>query len=244
MPKKVEHLTKEWKEKIRNSNLGKKLTEETKRKMSLARKGRNISKEHRHKIHLSLKGRHVSLETEFKKGKKYSKEIIRKRSESIKKNAINNPNYGMKGKRHSEETRKKLSISHLGHISWNKGKKGIYSEEVIIKIREARAKQVLPKKDTTIEVKIQNFLEQLGIDYFKHKYMNIEHGYQCDILIPSMNLVIECDGNYWHKYPIGTEIDHIRTKELIEKGFRVLRLWECEIRAMDLNKFQDKLKEK
>ncbi|GAG67123.1 unnamed protein product [marine sediment metagenome] len=41
-----------------------------------------------------------------------------------------------------------------------------------------------------------------------------------------MNLVIECDGDYWHKYPVGRDIDHIRTKELIQKGFKVLRLWE------------------
>ena len=69
----------------------------------------------------------------------------------------------------------------------------------------------------------------------------IEHGYQCDILVPSMNLVIECDGNYWHKYPVGLERDHIRTKELIEKGFKVLRLWESEIKVMDIMNFKDHL---
>ena len=71
--------------------------------------------------------------------------------------------------------------------------------------------------------------------------MKIKHGYQCDILIPSMNLVIECDGDYWHKYPVGNDIDHIRTKELIEKGFKVLRLWEFEIKNMGLNDFKIKL---
>lgn len=109
------------------------------------------------------------------------------------------------------------------------------------KLRDVRAKQILPKKDTSIEVKIQNFLKQLGISYFTHQYMKIEHGYQCDILIPSMNLVIECDGDYWHKYPIGMEIDHIRTSEMLSKGFKVLRLWEREIKIMDINSFQNKL---
>jgi len=98
------------------------------------------------------------------------------------------------------------------------------------------------EKDTTIEIKIQNFLKQLKIEFFTHQYMKeIEHGYQCDILIPSLNLVIECDGDYWHKYPIGREIDRIRTSELINNGFKVLRLWECEIRAMRLNKFKEVL---
>ena len=105
-----------------------------------------------------------------------------------------------------------------------------------------RERLVIPKKDTSIEVKIQNFLKTLGIEFFTHQYMKIEHGYQCDILIPSMNLVIECDGNYWHKYPVGLEKDHIRTKELIEKGFKVLRLWENEIRLMKINDFKERLK--
>jgi very-short-patch-repair endonuclease/ribosomal protein L40E len=109
------------------------------------------------------------------------------------------------------------------------------------KWKEWRKTQVFPLKDTSIEVKIQNFLQQLKIEYFTHKYMNINHGYQCDIFIPSMNLVIECDGNYWHKYPTGTEIDHVRTKELIEKGFKVLRLWEFEIKKMGLDDFRMKL---
>jgi very-short-patch-repair endonuclease len=102
---------------------------------------------------------------------------------------------------------------------------------------------VFKKGYTTIEVKIQNYLKQLGITFFTHQYMNIEHGYQCDILIPSMNMVIEADGTYWHKYPIGRDIDKIRTQELIDKGFKVLRLWEFEIRKMTLKDFEVKLKD-
>ena len=110
-------------------------------------------------------------------------------------------------------------------------------------MKESRKKQICPIKDTSIEVKIQEYLKLLGIDFFTHQYIKeIEHGYQCDILIPAMDLIIECDGDYWHKYPIGTDIDHIRTKELIEKGFKVLRLWEREIKAMSLNEFKEKLK--
>lgn len=114
--------------------------------------------------------------------------------------------------------------------------------EIIKKIKLARMNQIFPKKDTKIEIKIKNFLEELKIDYFQHKYIKeIEHGYQCDFFIPSLNMVIECDGDYWHKYPIGKDIDKIRTSELFEKGFRVLRLWEHEIKIMDLKKFKEKM---
>ena len=133
----------------------------------------------------------------------------------------------------SEISKEKNRIKHL-----NKKATDITKQ----KLRDYRSKQIFPIKDTKIEIKIQNFLKEVGIEFFTHKYIKeIKHGYQCDILIPSIKLVIECDGNYWHKYPIGREIDHIRTSELLEKGFKVLRLWEHEIKDMDLNKFEEKL---
>ncbi len=110
--------------------------------------------------------------------------------------------------------------------------------------KKHRKYQKFPSKDTSIELKIQNFLKKLRIEFFTHQHMNIKHSYQCDIFIPSINLVIECDGDYWHKYPTGRDIDHIRTSELLKKGFKVLRLWEFEIREMGLYDFELRLKQK
>lgn len=137
------------------------------------------------------------------------------------------------GKKHSEETKKKISFSTIKKLSL---------PEIRQKLVIARSKRALPMKDTKIEIKIQNFLKQLSISFFTHQYIKqINHAYQCDILIPAMNMVIECDGNYWHKYPIGNELDHIRTKELIEKGFKVLRIWEAEINEMNIEEFKNKI---
>jgi len=106
-------------------------------------------------------------------------------------------------------------------------------------VKENRKTQVFPLQDSLIEVKIQNFLKELNIEFFTHQYMNqIEHSYQCDIFIPSMNMILECDGDYWHKYPIGKEIDMIRRQELIAKGFNVISLWESQIKEMNLNNFE------
>lgn len=119
-----------------------------------------------------------------------------------------------------------------------------HSENTINNIKQKRAKQIVPLQDTTIEVKIQDYLKLLGIDFLTHQYMKeIEHSYQCDIFIPSMRLVIECDGIYWHKYPTGNNIDHIRTEEMISKGFKVLRLWEIDIRKMTLDELRTKILE-
>jgi len=129
-----------------------------------------------------------------------------------------------------------------------------HAPHVMKKIKENRAKQTFPKKDTSIEIKIQNFLVQLKIDFLTHQYMKIKHSYQCDIFVPSMNLVIECDGDYWHgnrniyrneklteRILRQRELDNDRTRELIEKGFRVIRIWENKIVHMDLNQFREKL---
>ena len=168
------------------------------------------------------------------------------------------PDYiqGHNAKEFMNRPEEKERISKQSKERWKEpGRKEIQSRQIIEfyeknpeereraskQMKERRKTMVIPVKDTSIEVKIQNFLKQLGIEFFTHQYMKIEHGYQCDILIPYLNMVIECDGDYWHKYPIGNDIDHIRTKELLKKGFKVLRLWEFEINDMNINEFEKKL---
>ena len=208
----------------KNPMYGKHHTLESRKKISLGHLGLKQSKESIRKRLEKTKGNKPNLGKHWK----LSKETKRKMSESLKGNTRN------LGKHFSEEHKRKIGEG-------NKGKK--HSEESRKKISKARAKQIFPVKDTSIEVKIQNFLKQLNIEFFTHQYIKeIEHSYQCDILIPSMNLVIECDGDYWHKFPIGNDLDHIRTKELLENGFKVLRLWENEIRVMELNNFEELLK--
>ena len=191
--------------------------------------GRRRTKEFCEKIRKANKGKILSEETKKKLRKNALKQFKNGISEETKKKLRKNALKMWK----NPEFRKKLEKSLKGHIM---------PKEAIEKIKQARAKQILPTKDTSIEVKIQNFLKILGIEFFTHQHIKISHAYQCDILIPCMNLVIECDGDYWHKYPVGLDIDHIRTSELIKKGFKVLRLWEFEIKEMDLDKFKIKLR--
>ncbi len=114
--------------------------------------------------------------------------------------------------------------------SKNKGKG--YATKLL---KEARKYHILPIKDTKPEIKMQQLLKELNIDFVTHKYMNIEHGYQCDILIPSMNLIIECDGDYWHNILQVKKRD--KKQDLIFKnnGYDVYRFWEHEINKSPIN---------
>lgn len=47
----------------------------------------------------------------------------------------------MKGKHHTKKSKEKNRIAHLGKIPWNKGKKGIYSKEILIRIGNAHKEE-------------------------------------------------------------------------------------------------------
>lgn len=136
----------------------------------------------------------------------------------------------IKGQHPSRESIEKNRNAHLGkHYS----QKTEFTSE---RSKTIRADIIFPKQDTKIEKKMQGFLKELQISFIAHKRIrNIVHAYNCDLFIPSLNLVIECDGNYWHNYPIGTVIDHQRNREMRERGYKVLRIWEEEIRDLKLN---------
>ncbi|MEK6879498.1 MAG: DUF559 domain-containing protein, partial [Nanoarchaeota archaeon] len=86
-----------------------------------------------------------------------------------------------------------------------------------------------PKRNTSIEVKMQNELTKRNIIFSTNKLIdNINKKYHCDIFIEP-NIVVECDGDYWHNLPNKKETDKIRTKEMQEKGYVVFRFWESEI---------------
>ena len=198
------------------------------------------------------------------KSKESTKDKISKsRLKGFKNGKIIHPK-GMLGKTHPNKGKKFEEI--YGKEKSNKLKNILsiitkrYLESHPDHMKNMRINVVLPMKDTSIELKIQEFLTTLHIEYFTHKYMSeITHDYQCDIYIPSQKginqkTIIECDGCFFHACPTckpkefswttkRRDLDTIRTKELIEKGFRVLRLWEHEIKVMDIKTFQLNLME-
>jgi G:T-mismatch repair DNA endonuclease (very short patch repair protein) len=161
---------------------------------------------------------------------------------------INGYSTSLKGREFSKNHRKNISLSMTGKTPWNKGNgdyiKGSenpmfgkkHSEKTKEKIREARMKQKLPTKFTSIEIKIKKFLDILRIPYKTHKaVMGIS---QPDFFIEP-NICIYCDGDYWHNLPEVIKRDKKINEILIFAGYKVLRLWENKINSMDVNKFKN-----
>ncbi len=224
MPRGIYPRTKEQYEKIGIANAiklkGRKLSMETRKRMSLAKRkrieelGYMNSPETRKKL------------SEIMKRKWANRDVTEKQVNNIKK-------YGVK-------------------TQFKKGHK--VTKKTREAVKKSRAKQIFPIKNSSIEVKIQNFLTKLHIEFVTHKYMNLKSSYQCDIFIPiqkgiNQKTIIETDGCYWHgcatcKFKQSNNIknamkkDKLRTKELIEKGFKVIRIWEHDIKNMNLNDFK------
>jgi len=168
-----------------------------------------------------------------------SLKLFSKNSKMIKGNKIKKYH---KGYKHTQETIRKI-INHVNRHNFPKGNlnPGVNkSKETIGKIKLKRLYQKIVKKDTFPERAIQKILRKNKISFIKHKpIINIKHKYQCDIFIEP-NIIIECDGDYWHNYPNLREIDKTRNKELQEKNYVIIRFWEKDIRE-DINKCLDKL---
>ena len=97
--------------------------------------------------------------------------------------------------------------------------------------------------DTKPELKVKAHLDSLGIVYEHPKRVS---RFSVDFYIPSTNIIIEVDGCWWHCCPIhcpypekGEMVrfkDRVRTTNLIESGFLVIRIWEHDIMRSEVYK--------
>ena len=92
-------------------------------------------------------------------------------------------------------------------------------------LRCSRNSQAFPRKDTKIEIKMQESLKRLNIDFEKHRPMLG----QPDIFI-SPNICIFVDGEYWHSRIKRIWYDYKVDSELEKRGMKVIRLWGDDIK--------------
>ncbi len=102
-------------------------------------------------------------------------------------------------------------------------------------------------KDTSIEVKVRKYLFSQGFRYRKH--VTALPG-KPDIVLPKYHAVVFVNGCFWHRHPGCKEAympktrvefwqkkfernvqnDAMQRKELMDAGWRVFTVWECEVK--------------
>jgi len=142
-------------------------------------------------------------------GYSHSKETKEKiRHATLKQENFNR--LGMLGKKHTFEWKKNMSEFHIAHPNKH-------------------------FKNTSIEIKIQNELIENKIPFIKQT--GVEKVAVVDFFLPDFNVVIQCDGCYWHnclehnpKHHIeARQRDITQTAKLEARGVKVFRFWEHDI---------------
>lgn len=165
--------------------------------------------------------------------------------------------YGMRrtpvGFKHTDETKEKMSLSHKGKLSWNYNgglpncktcKKQLKSykskicitcyhadiskEEYKRRMLIALNKQQNMKEPTSIEKKVYKELKERGFLFETQKLINGK--FLVDAYIPSLNMVIEVDGSYWHSMDRVVKKDKAENAYLTKCGFNLIRLSEEDVK--------------
>ncbi len=168
-------------------------------KSQIGKKRESFSDEWKQKMSEAHKGKHHSKESNEKNR---LARLGKKLSEKtkLKLNKVN------LGKKHSEETKRKMSD---------------------IKIKHYEEGKYLFFKETKIELAIENELRRANIKY--QKQFGISGVGIVDFFLPDFNMIIECDGDYWHTREGVPQRDADRDLRASFKGYETLRFWEHEI---------------
>lgn len=148
--------------------------------------------------------------------------MYRKHHTKVAKLKISKANKGYKA---TKETRKKISKVHKGKkhsLVWRKNlskalKEHFVSRETKNKLREARFKQKIPSKDTLIECKMKHALRKNKIKFRTH--IPIANFCIPDIFIKP-NLLVQCDGDYWHSPVKNNGKDKRQDRRLQKLGYK------------------------
>lgn len=150
-----------------------------------------------------------------------------------------------------DDTLTKLKGTKLQLQSWidqrqrrkqaEEGKRGREEPYVGKSITEFVRDKVESGRRTDIEAMVEAELKRRGEEYQFEARLGI---WYVDFFLPQRNLVIECDGEYWHRSREALGSDLNKTLDLREKGYRVARLMYgeeacCEIVRRDLDELFD-----
>ena len=122
------------------------------------------------------------------------------------------------------------------------------------KQRSAIMKAVKSKDNKSTELKLIGIFKSLHITGWRRNYKLIGHP---DFVFPKERVALFADGCFWHGHDCRNVTpsdnaeywkkkiernkirDRVVTDELTRKGWKVIRIWECEIKEDDVQKLME-----
>lgn len=226
-------------------NTGKAVPEETRRKISESLKGRPghpMSEEVRQKLGASHLGKPHPHTAEWNAN--ISKALTGRSLSAEHRLATSHGHMGQlawnKGKPMTEEQRRHISAIQRGRKndpeSNRRTAEGVRRYWASLTPEEKRRRTAkgtrallthAPRHTTRIEGIMASALDRRGISYERQYRIGRFHA---DFYLPEWNLVLECDGDYWHSLPRHKEFDLRRDEFMRSLGYRVCRVWEHAIK--------------
>ena len=123
------------------------------------------------------------------------------------------------------------SLSHPGKTNgmWNKK----HTAEVKEICRQAKIKNM---KDGVYASSVSRGENKL-LEKLREKFGEVIHQFTVpnyhrvyDMYIPSLNLIVEYDGDYWHREEKYLPKDSRDTAKAIKRGFKIFRYWESTVK--------------
>ena len=206
-------------EKLRLANTGKKHTVESIEKIRRAQLGKPSNK----------------------KGKTFEEMYGEEKTNILK----NNLSFIQTGQKRSEEVKANMKIAHnrpevvekhrqANTISTNRPKAIEKNRaKAIRQLEDPNSKFRPPTKtfNTSIEKIMKAIFEKLNVQYIFQKHISTK---LVDFYIPHKNLIIECDGTYWHGRPEQEKIDRERDDLFRSLGYKIKRLSEARINELKI----------
>lgn len=133
----------------------------------------------------------------------------------------------LKSEKHKLAMKSKVRSSKLRLSSLGRQASEVTKQKCRINALNTLEKLRKNNKVSKIEKIVEKLLIQNKFNFVsQQRLLNIT---KADFFIPDKNIVIYCDGDYWHSLPDYIKRDRRINKKLLENGYKVLRFWEKEI---------------
>ena len=88
---------------------------------------------------------------------------------------------------------------------------------------------------SSIEFKVEDKLVEWGVEFIaQHKV----GPWLVDFYIPHLNMVLECDGDYWHSLPRAKARDRQKNGWMLHNDYALFRMTETQINAEEFEKLE------